>query len=280
MPESKYPALILDIYREIYIGNSGNREYLSLEISYGSPVVNNHHSTPNDEPSLKASAAAKFPNIQSGRYRFLEVVGSGNKGIVYKALDTALDKIVAIKKLHAVTEGRQAIRFQREAKVVGTLNHPNVMTALDFGLTDKNEPYLVLNFFEGESLAERLQRTGPLSVDEAIPILAQIAAGLSHAHHKNVVHRDIKPTNMMLIDGSDGTPVVQIVDFGLAKQHGKEQGVTTSSGPGVGTPSYMSSEQVRGSKIDTRSDIYSFGCLMFETFTGVPPIDCVRKGRI
>ncbi len=220
---------------------------------------------------MDGSAPTGFPSIQSGRYQFVEVLGSGNKGVVYKALDKTLDKLVAIKKLHALTESRHAVKFQREARIVGTLRHPNVMTALDFGLTDKNEPYLVLNYFEGESLSDLIERNGPLPPQNAIPIFLQITSGLSHAHHKNIVHRDIKPSNIMLTNRAGDVPVVQIVDFGLAKAQSRDQGVTTSSGPGVGTPTYMSPEQVRGHKIDGRSDIYSLGCLMFEALTGMPP---------
>lgn len=212
-----------------------------------------------------------FPNIQSNRYKILSVLGSGGSGIVYKAYDSLLDKTVAIKKLHRTATRAESIRFQREAKMAATLNHPNVLTILDFGLTERNEPYMVLNFIEGQSLASYLNSVDALKLDRALDIFIQIADGLSHAHNKHVVHRDVTPNNIMLIKDGANT-IVQIVDFGLAKSTEDEQHLT-KSGFGVGTPLYMSPEQIRGKNIDQRSDIYSFGCLMYTVLRGVPPFE-------
>jgi serine/threonine protein kinase len=211
-----------------------------------------------------------FPNIQSGRYEILAVVGTGGAGIVYKALDTNLQKIVAIKKLNSSASVTEAVRFQREAKLAGALKHENVLRVLDFGVTEENEPYLILDFVEGESLAEVIEESGPLPVVPALRLFLQISAGLAHAHHSGVIHRDIKPSNIMLLHKDDGERFAKIVDFGLAKTENDEQSLT-KSGVGLGTPVYMPPEQIRGAGTDARSDIYSFGCLMFEVLAGVPP---------
>lgn len=203
------------------------------------------------------------------RYKVLKVVGEGGAGVVFKVKDTLLDKIVAIKTLHSAASANEVLRFQREAQLAGALNHPNVMGVIDFGLTDESEPYIVLNFVEGESLATRLKRSGALPVGEALKLFLQIAAGLTHAHNRSIIHRDIKPSNVMLINKDDRV-VAQIVDFGLAKIE-KEQQRLTAPGGGIGTPTFMSPEQITGSEIDHRADIYSFGCLMFQVLTGQPP---------
>lgn len=213
----------------------------------------------------------KFPDIDSNRYRILSVLGTGAVGTVYKAEDVVLAKIVAIKKLHTSAVSQEAVRFQREAKLAGTLDHPNVLSVLDFGLTDKHEPYLVLNFVEGTSLDRRLNDEGPMPASRAIDIFIEIAQGLVYAHGKNLVHRDIKPSNVMLVENCENAAgYVRIVDFGLAKSTIEKQEITRS-GVGIGTPIFMSPEQIRGEEVDSRSDIYSFGCLMYETLTGAPP---------
>jgi serine/threonine protein kinase len=217
----------------------------------------------------------EFPNIQSGRFQIVELIGAGGAGKVYKAIDTTLDKTVAIKKLHS-TNSTDAIRFQREAKLAGSLKHPNVMRVYDFGFTQNEEPYLVLEFVEGKTLDRQLKEQSiPRTV--ALKIFSQIAAGLSHAHSKGVIHRDIKPGNIILVKSetrvegdADANIRPLIVDFGLAKLQEENQSLT-APGIGIGTPRYMSPEQIRGTEVDHRSDIYSLGCLMFETLTGSSP---------
>jgi len=213
-----------------------------------------------------------FPDIQSSRYKIEAVLGAGAVGTVYKAEDTVLSIHVAIKKLHKTALQTEAARFHREAKLAGTLKHGNVLSVLDFGLTDDEEPYLVLNFVEGVSLAERLHEK-IIELPEAMDIFIQIARGLVHAHSKNVIHRDIKPSNIMLVTNAEHrSESVKIVDFGLAKSTTEGQELT-KSGIGVGTPMYMSPEQIEGIDVDHRSDIYSFGCVMFEVFTGDRPFN-------
>ncbi len=223
-------------------------------------------------PVSQDTSINEFPNIQSGRFQIVELIGSGGAGKVYKAIDTTLNKIVAIKKLHSANS-TDAVRFQREAKLAGSLKHANVMRVYDFGITQNEEPYLVLEFVEGKTLDQQLKEQSlPRTV--ALKIFSQIAAGLSHAHSKGVIHRDIKPGNIILVKGDDPDATANIrpliVDFGLAKLQEENQSLT-APGIGIGTPRYMSPEQIRGGEVDHRSDIYSLGCLMFETLTGSSP---------
>ncbi len=252
-------------------------------------MPDNHSDNPTDRVDSAASKdnPENFPDIDSGRYVFEKIVGAGGCGTVYRAYDNKLDKTVAIKKLHDSANEMQAIRFQREARLVGLLNHLNVLSALDYGMTSSNEPYLILDFVSGESLAAVLKRTGPLPIDSALDLLIQLCSGFAHAHRKNVIHRDIKPSNVMLVrDSIDRKKVIaKVVDFGLAKNIEDDRQHLTMTGLGLGTPKYMSPEQVVGIEADKRSDIYSFGCLIFEVLSGQVPflgetaIDTVEMHR-
>ncbi len=214
-----------------------------------------------------------FPDIQSGRFQIIELIGTGGAGKVYKALDTTLNKTVAIKTLHS-KNSNDAVRFQREAKLAAALKHPNVMQVYDFGFTQRQEPYLVLEYVEGQNLAQQLESGQPIPLPVALKTFTQIAAGLFHAHSNNVIHRDIKPGNIIIVSEGDNQLDIRalIVDFGLAKQQDNSQSLT-APGIGVGTPRYMSPEQFRSGDVDYRSDIYSFGCLMFQTLTGSAPFE-------
>lgn len=256
-----------------------NRSISRLTRWFGGMPENSYDTPTRKSPSPSPAGESEFPNIQAGRYKFICVIGSGGAGTVYKAHDTSLDKIVAIKKLHSASQD-QAIRFQREARLAGSLKHENVMSAIDFGISDRNEPYLVLDYVNGESLATLIKRVGRLPVIDALPILIQIADGLDHAHKNGVIHRDIKPSNVILVETGDDIAeddqssesaeerIAKIVDFGLSKSVHDDQSITAA---GIGTPKYMSPEHARAREIDERSDVYSFGCLMFETLTGSVP---------
>ena len=202
-------------------------------------------------------------------------------GEVYRARDTKLERDVAIKVLpEEFHQNRERLaRFEREAKLLAALNHSNVATL--YGLETANgQPFLVMELIEGETLAERIQR-GPLPVEEAIPLFIQIAEGLGAAHEKGIIHRDLKPANTKI------TPegIVKILDFGLAKAFAREDepALDTSQSPtltkgtalGVimGTASYMSPEQARGKLVDKRTDIWAFGCCLFEALSGQKAFD-------
>lgn len=190
-------------------------------------------------------------------------------GLVYKANDSLLNIAVAIKKLHHDDSHDAIVRFQNEAVALGKLNHPNIARILDFA-NDANSLYMVMEYLKGRSLGEVIKKEG-LSPAEAIQIFIEIAEAMIHAHKQGVLHRDLKPSNIILVELEDGTSVPKIVDFGIAKMRARDQHLT-ATGVGIGSPLYMSPEQARNDNVDERSDIYSFGCLMFEALIGRPPL--------
>ncbi|MBV9300649.1 MAG: protein kinase [Acidobacteriaceae bacterium] len=208
-----------------------------------------------------------------GPYEIIALIGAGGMGEVYRARDTRLNRDVAIKILPQsfATDPERLRRFQLEAESTGALNHPNVLAIYDVG-TYEGTPYLVSELLEGESLRERLNR-GKLSVSRALDYACQIAAGLAAAHVKGITHRDVKPGNIYI--AKDGR--VKLLDFGLAKLisvkslDNSETVTATSEGQVVGTAAYMSPEQVRGLPIDQRSDIFGFGCVLYEMLAGKRP---------
>jgi serine/threonine-protein kinase len=197
-------------------------------------------------------------------YHVLEKLGSGAMGMVYKARDLKLDRIVAIKFISHDLPPEYKSRFVREAKAAAALDHNNVCTVYEFGETDEGELFLSMAYCQGENLRARLQR-GSLPLGEAVNIATQIAAGLAAAHSRDVLHRDIKPSNIML--SPEG--VVKLVDFGLAKLPG-DLGLTRR-GAVLGTVPYMSPEQVRSMVLDSRTDIWSWGVLTYEMLAGQRP---------
>jgi serine/threonine protein kinase len=207
-----------------------------------------------------------------GKYEFLAVLGAGGMGVVYKARQSALNRLVAIKMLNASGFSDQAIkRFQLEAKAVANLSHANLIAFRDYGVTAAGQPYMVLDFIEGKTLAQTIKWQGQIELEKALDIFIQALKGLAHAHAHGLLHRDIKPSNIMIATNSNE---VKIVDFGIAKALDAtegEQGLT-QTGEIFGTPLYMSPEQAGGRKLDVRSDLYSMGCVMFEALTAVPPL--------
>lgn len=199
-------------------------------------------------------------------YVLLEMLGRGGMGAIYKARDVKLDRIVAMKFLAPGLDldPRQKARFVQEAKAASSLGHVNICTIHEFGETDEDELFIVMEYCEGGSLRNKLQ-AGRIPIVEAIQIAGQTARGLSKAHSSGIVHRDIKPENVLLT--SEG--VAKIADFGLAKLPGVRLG--TSAGTAVGTTSYMSPEQVLGRPVDHRSDIWSWGVLAYEMLAGQRP---------
>lgn len=205
-----------------------------------------------------------------GKYRILGSLGSGGMSTVFRAHHPDLDIDVAIKLLQDDSPGNATVlRFQREARAAGRLNHQNVARVLDFGNAD-GKLYLVMELVPGKSLANRIKSNGALSVEEALPVFERIAAGLAHAHSNGVLHRDIKPSNIMLTEGENGEIIVKIVDFGIARLIESDDRLTIS-GANIGSPLYMSPEQTSAASVDERSDIYSLGCLMYECLSGEPP---------
>jgi serine/threonine-protein kinase len=207
---------------------------------------------------------AKKKPAQIGRYKILGELGRGAMGIVYRAQDPALDRVVALKTiiLSDDADGREDYqkRFALEARAAGKLTHPNIVTTHDFG-EEGDVAYMAMELLEGTDLRTRL-KSGKLPTAEALHIAVQVADGLGFAHERGVVHRDIKPGNIMLLERGD----VKIMDFGIARMRSDDY--KTSTGLVLGTPRFMSPEQVAGAAVDQRSDIFSLGVVLYEMLTG------------
>ena len=203
---------------------------------------------------------------QIGPYTLRAELGHGGMGVVYTTHDPRLDRQVAIKVLppDLTRDDTAKQRFLQEAKAASALDHPNICTIYEINETADGQLYLVMAYYEGETLKERIDR-GALQVDDAVDIATQVGRGLAEAHGAGIVHRDIKPANLLIAKGC----IVKILDFGLAKLAGVE-GVTQTA-TAVGTVAYMSPEQARGEEVDHRTDIWSLGVVLYEMLSGQPP---------
>ncbi|MDH4324484.1 MAG: serine/threonine protein kinase [Betaproteobacteria bacterium] len=203
-----------------------------------------------------------------GRFEVLAEIGRGAMGIVYKAKDPMLERVVAIKTINMGMDRDGAEmyekRFYQEARAAGGLNHPNIVTVYDIGKTD-TECYMAMEYIEGAELRTLLLPGKPLPVARALSIAAQVAEGLAYAHERGVVHRDIKPANIMVPESG----AVKITDFGIARM--RSSNVQTQTGMMMGSPKYMSPEQVIGKRADHRTDIFSLGVILYEMLTGAAP---------
>lgn len=205
-----------------------------------------------------------------GRYEIISEIGQGAMGVVYKALDPLIERAVAIKTINlalAMTPEERTeyeARFYQEAKAAGRLSHPNIVTIHDMGRSGDNA-YIVMEFLEGRELRDILDEGRRLPVDQVLDLVAQVARGLAYAHEHGVVHRDVKPSNIMVVRDDH----VKITDFGIARM--ATSSVRTQAGMVLGSPKYMSPEQVLGKKIDQRSDIFSLGIMLYEMLAGHPP---------
>lgn len=214
-----------------------------------------------------------------GTYRVLDFIGEGAMGLVYKVEHNLLNKILAFKVLKTEHLSESAWkRFHIEAQAIARLDHPNIVKIYDMSQTEDGTPFFTMDLLVGQSLDDYLQDYGRLSVEEALPIFRQICSGLAYANDHGIIHRDIKPGNIMLTDIKDDNIAqctVKIVDFGIAKLvddgNTAQQGLT-KPGEVFGSPLYMSPEQCMGSKLDQRTDMYSVGITMFQALTGKPPL--------
>jgi len=213
--------------------------------------------------------ASDIATEKLGRYEIFSELGHGAMGVVYKAVDPLIDRIVAIKtiKFDGNTEESAGFeeRFYREAKSAGRLNHPNIVTIYDVGKSD-DTAYIAMEYLEGEQLKDILDVHTPMSIERIADIAAQIAEGLAYAHKNGIVHRDIKPANVMLLQGDR----VKITDFGIAHMSTNSG---TLAGTVLGSPRYMSPEQVVGKAVDGRSDLFALGVVLYEMLTGESPFD-------
>lgn len=216
--------------------------------------------------------------IIAGRYRVVAPIGSGAMGSVYRAEHVQISKVMAIKLLHRDVEqdAESVARFHREAEAASRLNHPNTVHVFDFGRTRSGSLYLVMEYVDGEDLSKIIEREGPMPFGRVASLIAQVAGSVADAHLAGIIHRDLKPENVVVARGRE-EEVAKVLDFGLAKLfEGTIEAQVTSSGTIVGTPYYMSPEQIQGQQLDGRSDVYAIGAIMYECVVGKPPFEALN----
>ena len=220
------------------------------------------------DPESKPGSEAPIKEIKGriGRYDIVRPIGKGAMGMVYLAHDTILERDVALKVMvsQIADDAELNQRFVREAKAVAKMHHPNVVNVFDLGHHTDGSPYIAMELLKGHDLQKAMRTPPPMTLDRKVGIIVQVLAGLAHAHQQGIVHRDIKPANVFI--NQDST--VKIMDFGVARL---TSGSMTGTGNIVGTADYMSPEQVKGAKVDGRSDLFSVGCMLYELITGRRP---------
>ncbi|PYO97708.1 MAG: serine/threonine protein kinase [Gemmatimonadetes bacterium] len=229
---------------------------------------------PSPKPGLDRASTLSGQVLDS-RYQVQKKLGEGGMSYVYLAREVATGKDVAIKVLSPklATDRSSVERLRREAGLAMRLEHPNVCRILRLGESEDGLIYLVMPFLKGELLSDREVKSGPMAVEVGVAVLQQVCAGLHHAHELQIVHRDLKPENIMLVAEDGGSERAVVMDFGLAKERRAEGQLAklTATGIILGTPEFMSPEQIRGKQLDARSDIYALGIVAFEMFSGKLP---------
>ncbi len=215
------------------------------------------------------------PNeVVADKYRVVRVIAEGGMGVVLEAFQDRLDRAVALKILHPHVRADKEIatRFEREARAAARLTGPHVVRVLDVDNLEDGSPVMVMELLTGRDLAAELQRRGPLPVQEAVGYVLQACAAMAEAHRLGIVHRDLKPANLFLQDDATGRRLVKVLDFGISKLMSIQDVAMTSTQSMLGTPLYMSPEQVRSAKnVDARTDVWSLGIILYELLSGVPP---------
>jgi serine/threonine protein kinase len=235
---------------------------------------------PGQMPETPNKRVIKDPlvgTLVDGRYHILAALGLGATSTVYKAEENSSGRLVGMKVLHPHLASDDALvaRFEREARAAEILTHPNIVAVREYAISDAGIPYLIMDYVDGISLQDLLARDGCLPLSTAVRIFTQVCAALSAAHEKDVVHRDLKPGNIMLVCKSDNDYMVKLLDFGCAQMApmlGDTVLKVTQTGEMLGSLLYMSPEQCLDGDVDGRSDCYSLGCVLYETLTGKPPL--------
>jgi serine/threonine-protein kinase len=229
------------------------------------------------QPSGADPAKTLRNQMLDQRYQVGKKLGEGGMSFVYEAKDISTGESVAIKIMTPkLAQDRTAVeRLRREAGLAMRLDHPNICRILRFGETADGLIYLVMPLLKGELLSDKEVRDGPMPLPEAVPLMRQICDALAFAHEQGIVHRDLKPENIFLVPGPDGKTMAVVTDFGLAKERKAEPGMAklTATGIILGTPEFMSPEQIRGKPLDGRSDIYALGLVAYEMFSGRLPFE-------
>lgn len=221
------------------------------------------------------SGRAFVGELLYGRYRIVSLIAKGGMGEVYKGKNEKTNQPVAIKVLSKVlAEKKESVyRFMREIGSVAALKHPNLIAVSDIGITDNGCPYYVMEYVEGQSLADIIGSEHTLTIERTKSIFIQLSSALSVAHQLGIIHRDIKPSNIIVTKGADGSEQIKLVDFGIAQRIATAEEIQrlTAKGTVFGSPLYMSPEQCEGKPTDARSDVYSSCCTMYECLSGRPP---------
>lgn len=243
------------------------------------PIGNNKTVAPGDFMDTDTDAAQsrasclKPGDLLDRRLSVIEEIGRGGMSVVYKAKDLTLDRIVAVKVLTGMREPALMKRFKTEVQAYASLDHPNIVRVLASGISEAGLPFLVMEFLSGMTLEERFRNKLKFTMSEFADLFIPIMAALKESHAKGIIHRDIKPGNIMLCTNDEGVQVPKILDFGIAKfiTHSPQALSQSMSAALTGSPLYMSPEQVEGKTLDARSDIYSLACVMYEALTTKPP---------
>lgn len=221
------------------------------------------------------SAKQPLPHEEfEDKFEIMSRLGHGGMGVIYKAKQKSDGVVVALKVLHPhlLNDVESKKRFEQEAQACQDLKHRNLIQMLEFGFSQHGQPYMAMEYLEGKPLTDLIEKKGRLEVRKFINIFTQICDGLQHAHLKGVVHRDVKPSNVMIIQSEAGVDIAKVLDFGIAKRHVEEnKDNLTPTGNVLGSPAYIAPEQCAGAEADARADIYSLGCVMYEALTGAPP---------
>ncbi len=240
-------------------------------------------------PAVPSTVNKRRPTLEyrpgedfAGRYKIAKLIGKGGMGAVYLAEQTTLARNVAIKLLHGTADPMTTARFQREARVIAQLQHPHIVNLIDFGDAD-GQLFLVMEFIDGEPLSKLVKREGAMAQQRALDLAIQIAEALAVAHGVGVIHRDVKPDNLMVLKTSTGKEFMKVLDFGVAKinrEANASNTIQTQAGMIVGSLRYIAPEQLESKDVTARTDMYAFGCVLYEMLTGrrvfeyQAPADC------